>query len=299
MNSLSAAYGLAFHQLCRAHFVDPQELVIRQGDRVVAETLVGLEVGLVVRGPLPLPLERLSSHVKAVLRVATAEDLAQVAANLDRECEALETCRTRVAEHELPMDLVSASYTLDKSHLTFYFTSEERVDFRELVKDLASTFQARVHLNQIGVRDEAGWCNGCGPCGRPLCCSSFLHTFAPVSVRMAKEQELSLNPTKISGLCGRLMCCLRYEYDLYCEEGRDVPKTGSTVQTPRGLGKVIERNVLRKCVRIRFPEDQGCAVFQAAETQPVRRQPPEPQPEASAGAKRRKRRRRKASQPAE
>jgi len=242
--------GVRFKKAGKIYYFDPGEAIINRGDAVIVETARGVEYGEVVVGPKSVPDEEVVAPLKKVLRVATESDVAEMADNRRREQEAIAICARKVAEHGLEMNLIDCEYTFDGSKIIFYFTAEGRVDFRELVRDLAATFRTRIELRQIGVRDEAKMLGGLGPCGRPICCASFLGDFAPVSIKMAKEQNLSLNPSKISGLCGRLMCCLRYESDHYVETRASLPEVGSTVITPEGEGRVIAQNLLRNTVSV-------------------------------------------------
>ena len=207
--------GVRFKQAGKIYYFDPGNLKITEDMNVIVETVRGLEYGKAVIGEREVPDQDVVLPLKKVLRAATPEDTAQMEANCKKEEEAKATCMKKIEEHQLPMKLVDVEYTFDGSKVIFYFTAEGRVDFRELVKDLASVFRTRIELRQIGVRDEAKMLGGIGSCGRELCCASFLGDFEPVSIRMAKDQNLSLNPTKISGICGRLMCCLKYESDGY------------------------------------------------------------------------------------
>ncbi|MGQ9779600.1 MAG: PSP1 domain-containing protein [Bacillota bacterium] len=207
--------GVRFKQAGKIYYFDPGELELGPGKQVIVETARGLEFGQVIVGPKEVPEEEITPPLKKVLRVATPEDLAQVEENRERERRARAVFEEKVAAHGLEMKLVDVEYTFNRSKIIFYFTAEGRVDFRELVRDLAGVFRTRIELRQIQVRDEAKMLGGFGPCGRPLCCATFLGEFEPVSIRMAKEQNLALNPTKISGLCGRLMCCLRFECENY------------------------------------------------------------------------------------
>jgi len=213
--------GVRFKQAGKVYYFDPENLKISNESNVIVETVRGLEFGKVVIGPRQVNNDEVVLPLKKVIRVATAEDEKQLKHNRQKEEEARTVCSKKIEEHELPMKLVDVEYTFDGSKVIFYFTAEGRVDFRDLVKDLASVFRTRIELRQIGVRDEAKMIGGLGSCGRVLCCTSFLGDFEPVSIRMAKEQNLSLNPTKISGICGRLMCCLKYENDCYeCHKKR-------------------------------------------------------------------------------
>ncbi len=246
--------GVRFRNAGKLYYFAPGNLWPSAGDAVIVETVRGIEYGEVVTGISEVPDELITPPLKNVIRIATEEDAIHEKENRDKEPDALALCEQKVAEHNLPMKLVRCEYTFDNSKLLFYFTSDKRVDFRALVKDLASIFHTRIELRQIGVRDEAKMLGGLGMCGRPLCCASFLGDFQPVSIKMAKEQNLSLNPTKISGVCGRLMCCLKYEEDHYEATRKKMPKIGKEVVTPDGNGTVIELNILKETVKVRLPK---------------------------------------------
>jgi cell fate regulator YaaT (PSP1 superfamily) len=247
---LVTVVGVRFKKAGKVYYFDPAEQEIKVNDPVIVETARGLEQGTVVLGPRDVPEQQIVAPLKKVIRKATDKDLEQVRQNRAKEAEALDTCAKKIATHGLDMHLVDAEYTFDNSKIIFYFTAEGRVDFRELVKDLASVFRTRIELRQIGVRDEAKITGGIGPCGRIFCCKSFLGDFQPVSIKMAKEQNLSLNPTKISGVCGRLMCCLRYECEHYEDTRLAMPEVGSRVVTVEGEGRVAASNVLRNTVSV-------------------------------------------------
>ncbi len=244
--------GVRFENAGKLYYFDPLETGASAGDTVIVETARGQEMGEAVTGPTDVPEEEIVPPLRPVLRVATQEDIDHKAENKVREKNAFDVCKQKIAEHQLPMKLVSCEYTFDNTKLLFYFTAESRVDFRALVKDLASIFHLRIELRQIGVRDEARMMGGLGICGRPLCCARFLGDFHPVSIKMAKEQNLSLNPTKISGACGRLMCCLQYEEEFYEKTSRALPRVGKPVHTPDGDGVVAEVNILKESVRVRI-----------------------------------------------
>jgi cell fate regulator YaaT (PSP1 superfamily) len=240
--------GVALKKAGKVYYFDPQNLKLEVGDKVIVETVRGSEYGEIVAPPKEISEDELISPLKRVLRVATKEDEAQEEKNRQREKEAFETCQEKIEKHELPMKLIETECLFDGSKIVFYFSAEGRVDFRELVKDLASTFRTRIELRQIGVRDEAKLIGGLGPCGRDLCCRLFLCDFEPVSIRMAKEQDLPLNPIKISGVCGRLMCCLKYEYQAYEDFKKRAPCLGKEIKTSEGVGKVVGYNVPKESV---------------------------------------------------
>ena len=246
--------GVRFRGASKSYYFDPKGKTIHTGDYVVADTARGSEFGEVTFGNRFVSKKSLLSPLRPILRVATPEDIARNRENREREKEAGEIFYKKMREHRLVMKLIDVQFAFDNSKLLFYFTSEGRVDFRELVKDLAGVFRTRIELRQIGIRDEARLLGGLGACGRPLCCASFLPDFAQVSIKMAKEQGLSLNSAKISGACGRLMCCLRYEAESYAEEIRRTPPVGSTVKTPDGVGEVIGSNPIAAIVRVRLED---------------------------------------------
>lgn len=239
---MQVVVGVRFRERGKIYYFDPGDIALNEGDRVIVETVRGVELGTVDVGPKEVAPEKLVQPLKKVLRVATPEDVATHDANRKKALEAMETAKGKIAEHGLEMRLVDAEYTLDGSRIVLYFTADGRVDFRELVKDLASTLRTRVELRQIGVRDQAKLTGGIGPCGRTLCCATFLNDFLPVSIKMAKDQNLSLNPTKISGTCGRLLCCLRFECDHYEDAKSALPPVGAKVVTPEGEGRVVAQN---------------------------------------------------------
>lgn len=245
--------GVRFKKAGKIYYFGPNDLDIKKGNFVIVETARGVEFGECVIGIKEIPETEIVAPLKLVLRVATDEDIAKHKENKEKEKEAFEICLKKIAEHKLFMKLIDVEYTFDNNKVIFYFTAEGRVDFRELVKDLATIFKTRIELRQIGVRDEAKMIGGLGPCGRPLCCSTFLGDFASVSIKMAKEQSLSLNPTKISGICGRLMCCLNYEQSTYEDIRKRLPRVGSVVETELGKGEVIANNVLREKVKVKLP----------------------------------------------
>ena len=242
--------GIRSKKACKIYYFDPAESGVAKGDHAIVETARGVEYGEVVIGPREVDESSIVPPLKPVMRKATAEDDLKLAENKIREKEAFNICLRKIKNHDLPMRLIDVEFTFDVNKIIFYFTADGRIDFRELVKDLASVFRTRIELRQIGVRDEAKMLGGIGSCGRPLCCATFLGDFEPVSIRMAKDQNLSLNPTKISGICGRLMCCLKYENHMYCKgcgngnkrERVEIPKMGALVATPLGEGKVVGIN---------------------------------------------------------
>ena len=246
--------GVRFKNTCKVYFFDPGQIEFELGDDAVVETARGLEVGMVVQAAREVPEEMIVAPLKTVVRRATAEDLKRVEENAKFEADALVICEKKVQEHGLDMKLVGCEYTFDRSKIIFYFTSGGRVDFRDLVKVLAQAFKTRIELRQIGVRDEAKMIGGLGACGNEVCCRRFLGDFQPVTIRMARDQGLSLNPTKISGLCGRLMCCLKYEQDTYEAGRKRMPKVGKTVMTPDGEGVVTEINVITEKLKVNTGE---------------------------------------------
>ena len=243
--------GVRFREAGKIYYFSPGKRKISRGDQVIVETARGVEMGRVVLGEKEVPEEEIVSPLKEVTRIATEEDLKRVKRNREKEKEAFVICEQKIKKHQLQMKLVGAEYTFDNNKLLFYFTADGRIDFRELVKDLASVFRTRIELRQIGVRDETKMMGGIGICGRELCCKTFLSDFAPVSIKMAKEQNLSLNPGNISGLCGRLMCCLKNEYETYEYLNSRLPGVGDFVTTPDGVkGQVQSVNVLRQTVKV-------------------------------------------------
>jgi len=251
--------GVRFKDAGKIYYFDPDNKHLSKGTPVIVETVRGMEFGLVVADPKEVSDDEVVMPLRKVLRVASDGDLRKLEENKEKAQEALEICVEKVKKHGLEMKMVDAEYTFDNSKVIFYFTADGRVDFRNLVKDLASVFRTRIELRQIGVRDEAKMLGGLGSCGRPLCCSTFLSEFEPVSIKMAKEQDLSLNPAKISGICGRLMCCLRYEADYYHQARNSLPNVGKMVSTPQGKAKVIEVNVLKNKFRAQL-QDEGTVV---------------------------------------
>lgn len=307
---MATVIGVRFKKAGKVYYFDPNEFWPKPGDSVVVETARGLEFGEVVTSARSVADEQIVAPLKKVVRLATEEDIQRAETNAKREQEAFRVCQEKVAKHKLEMKLVSVEYTFDNSKIIFYFTANGRVDFRDLVKDLASVFKMRIELRQIGVRDEAKMLGGLGSCGRPICCGAFLGDFQPVSIKMAKEQNLSLNPTKISGLCGRLMCCLKYEQDNYDAVLKRIPRVGKDIVTPDGVGVITEINAIKEIVkvRIRTAEDEfdvreypiddvrrpgpgdSAAVREAPKPQEKRGRKPEPeQPEENAEEPKKKR----------
>ncbi|MED3642057.1 stage 0 sporulation family protein [Caldifermentibacillus hisashii] len=246
--------GVRFKKAGKIYFFDPDGIVIERGQFVVVETARGIEFGNVVIANKIVDEDDVVLPLKKVLRVADEKDYLQVEENRSAAKEAFNICMQKISEHSLEMKLVDVEYTFDRNKIIFYFTAEGRVDFRELVKDLAAIFKTRIELRQIGVRDEAKMLGGIGPCGRMLCCSTFLGDFDPVSIKMAKDQNLSLNPTKISGLCGRLMCCLKYENDDYENAKEQLPDLGEFIYTSHGNGKVVGLNLVEQVIQIELME---------------------------------------------
>ncbi|NLJ40809.1 MAG: stage 0 sporulation family protein [Clostridiales bacterium] len=249
--------GVRFKKAGKIYYFDPDNIELDKGIGAIVETSRGIEYGEIVVGPKKVANEDIISPLKKVIRKATQEDGRTVDRNKEKEAEAFKTCMQRIEKHGLPMKLVDVEYTFDGSKVIFYFTADGRVDFRELVKELAAVFRTRIELRQIGVRDEAKLMGGLGPCGRALCCVSFLGEFEPVSIKMAKEQNLSLNPAKISGICGRLMCCLKYEQDYYERVRKFMPRINSEVVTPEGKGEVISCNALTGKIRAKITNSDG------------------------------------------
>ena len=248
---MTKVIGVRFRTAGKIYFFDPLQCDIKRGDHVIVETARGIEFGTVVSGVNEVEDEKVVQPLKPVIRIANQRDIEQEAGNKEKEKDAYKICLEKIQKHGLEMKLIDAEYTFDNNKVLFYFTADGRIDFRELVKDLASVFKTRIELRQIGVRDETKIVGGIGICGRPLCCHSYLADFVPVSIKMAKEQNLSLNPTKISGVCGRLMCCLKNEEETYEELNRRLPGIGDIVTTSDGLkGEVQSVNVLRQLVKV-------------------------------------------------
>ncbi|HZW67310.1 MAG TPA: stage 0 sporulation family protein [Pseudogracilibacillus sp.] len=253
--------GVRFKKAGKIYYFDPDEHKLTLDDYVIVETARGIEYGEVVIPNKMVEMDDVVLPLKKVMRIANEDDHRNVEKNEEMAKDALSVCTNKIMDHQLEMNLVDVEYTFDRNKVIFYFTAEGRIDFRELVKDLAARFKTRIELRQIGVRDEAKLLGGIGPCGRMLCCSTFLGDFEPVSIKMAKDQNLSLNPTKISGLCGRLMCCLKYENDVYEDAKRGLPDMGEMVETVEGRGKVIGLNILEKLIRVALEENNQIVEF--------------------------------------
>ncbi len=271
--------GVRFVQAGKMYYFSPGSLTLMVGQSVVVETNRGMEIAQVVESAHQVDDQLIRQPLRNVVRMVTQSDLEQQAQRKAREAEALDICRQKVQEHKLDMKLVKVEYNMDQSKLLVYFTSGGRVDFRKLVKDLASVFRTRIELKQIGVRDEARLIGGLGPCGRPLCCTQHLQEFQPVSIRMAKDQSLSLNPTKISGVCGRLMCCLGYEHEQYQKTRKQMPKVGKEVITPDGRGIVTDLNPLMESIKVRINQGDSSEIREYPMDEVKRLQPVSPAPE--------------------
>lgn len=246
--------GVGFRTAGKTYYFAPKQFTLNLGENVIVETARGVELGRITIPNRNVPETEITQPLREIIRPATESDLSRYEENRRLEERAAEICREKIKAHKLKMDLVSVEYTFDNTKLLFYFTAESRVDFRDLVKDLASVFKTRIELRQIGIRDEAKLMGGFGVCGRPFCCSSFLSDFVQVSIKMAKEQNFSLNSSKISGACGRLMCCLRYEHEVYEEAVAATPSNGSYVSTPNGLGTVVETRPLAATVKVKLED---------------------------------------------
>jgi len=252
---MASVIGVRFRYAGKIYYFDPAGIDLQLGEKVIVETARGIECGEVVQTVKEVEDSEVVAPLKKVIRKATEEDLEHVEDNKRRAKEAFGICLEKIKKHNLEMKLIDVEYTFDNNKILFYFTADGRVDFRELVKDLASVFRTRIELRQIGVRDEAKMMGGLGICGRCLCCCNHLTEFQPVSIKMAKEQSLSLNPTKISGICGRLMCCLRYEHEVYEDLLKRIPKVNALVQTPDGTGTVMYVNLLEEKVKVKLDND--------------------------------------------
>ena len=270
---MAEVIGVRFKEVGKVYYFDPDKKKLKLDDTVIVETSRGIECGKVAIANKEVPDEEIVHPLKKLIRIATRDDLRKLEDNARKEKEALKICEKKVAEHGLEMKLVDVEYTFDNSKILFYFTADGRVDFRALVKDLASVFRTRIELRQIGVRDESKMLGGLGVCGRPFCCATFLGEFHPVSIKMAKEQGLSLSPTKISGTCGRLMCCLKYEQEAYSDLLKHTPKVGAIVKTPLGRGLVVETNLLARTLKVKMdntPDDAAPQTFKVREVRIVK-----------------------------
>ncbi len=269
---MAEVIGVRFKEVGKVYYFDPDGQTLRKGDRVIVETVRGIECGEVAMSNREIDDEQIVKPLKKLIRIASEEDSRKFDENKQKEKDAFNICTEKIEKHKLDMKLVDVEYTFDGSKILFYFTADGRVDFRELVKDLASVFKTRIELRQIGVRDEAKMLGGLGICGRPFCCSTFLGEFQPVAIKMAKEQGLSLNPVKISGTCGRLMCCLKYEQDAYEHLLKVTPKVGAVVETKDGTGTVTEVNLLTGTLKVQLNSRPEAApqVFNRKEVKLVR-----------------------------
>lgn len=259
---MATVVGIRFRGMGKSYYFDPCGIEFIKGEQAIVETARGVEMGTVSFAPCEISEQSIPADLKPVIRKATDEDLEQFAVNCMKEKDAYRICKEKITQHELDMSLVEAQYTFDGKKLTFFFTSDDRVDFRELVKDLASVFHTRIELRQIGVRDESRMLGGLGVCGNEFCCKRFLPDFQPVSIKMAKEQGKSLSPTKISGSCGRLMCCLQFEQSTYEELAKYAPPVGAKVKTPDGRGTVVETNVLMSTARVKMDDSEAIKSYE-------------------------------------
>ncbi len=270
---MAKVIGVRFKQVGKIYYFDPVDIEFKSGEYVIVETARGVECGEVATPNREEDDDNIVFPLKKVIRKATEQDLKHLEENKQKEKDALKTCEKLVQQHKLDMKLVDVEYTFDNSKIMFYFTADGRVDFRALVKDLASVFRTRIELRQIGVRDEAKMLGGLGVCGKPFCCSSFLGEFQPVSIKMDKEQGLSLSPVKISGTCGRLMCCLKYEQEAYTDLLKHTPKVGAIVKTPLGRGLVVESNLLTQTLKVKMdntPDEAAPQTFKVKEVKLVK-----------------------------
>lgn len=261
---MAEVIGVRFKEVGKIYYFDPKNMKLKTGEKVIVETARGIECGVVALANKEVPDDEIIHPLKPLIRRANDNDISHINENKKREKEAFKICEQKIAEHNLEMNLVDVEYTFDNNKILFYFTADGRVDFRTLVKDLASVFRTRIELRQIGVRDEAKMLGGLGVCGRPFCCHSYMGDFQPVSIKMAKEQGLSLSPVKISGTCGRLMCCLKYEQEAYLDLLKRTPKVGAIVKTPDGKGLVVENNLISGRLKVKLdssPQDAAPATF--------------------------------------
>ncbi len=271
---MTEVISVKFKDSGKPYYFDPKGEAFAEGDFVIVDTARGVVFGEVTQKNTLVDDDTVIKPLREVVRRATKEDISKNEENHRKEKEALAVCEKKVDEHGLDMKLVDVEYVFDGSKMLFYFTSDGRVDFRELVKDLASSFHTRIELRQIGVRDEAKLLGGLGICGQPFCCSRFLNDFYPVSIRMAKDQGLSLNPTKISGCCGRLMCCLNYEQNVYDELLKITPRVGATVKTPQGIGQVMSVSLLEQKVKVRYEDSDTPVIFDCCDVRSIHKQKP-------------------------
>lgn len=265
--------GVRFKEVGKIYYFDPDDIQFKQGEMVTVETARGVECGTVALANKEVEDDTIVHPLKKVLRKSTEKDIKHLEENKRLEEKAMKICEEKIRQHNLEMKLVDVEYTFDNSKILFYFTADGRVDFRQLVKDLANVFKTRIELRQIGVRDEAKMLGGLGICGKPFCCNSFLGEFQPVSIKMAKEQGLSLSPVKISGTCGRLMCCLKYEQEAYSDLIKRTPKVGTVVKTPEGKGVVVETSLLTGTIKVKLassPEEAAPQVFKLKQIKPIR-----------------------------
>ena len=267
---MTQVISVKFKQTGKSYYFDPENIIYNKGQFVIVDTARGHEFGEVVGENIQVPDESVVKPLRKVVRIATADDIRQGQENRRKEKEAFDFCEKCILSRQLDMKLVDVEYSFDRSKILFYFTSDDRVDFRDLVKDLAAQFHTRIELRQIGVRDEAKMLGGLGICGQPYCCSRFLDDFHPVSIKMAKEQGLSLNPTKISGCCGRLMCCLNYEQHCYEAFSKTTPKVGATVKTPQGMGTVLSSSILEQYCKVKIDDSDVVQVFDCKDVSVVK-----------------------------
>ena len=254
---MTSVVGVKFKDAGKLYYFSPGDIEVEAGDNVIVETARGLEFGKVTMGVTEVKDSEIVAPLKSIIRIATEKDYRKHEENLAKKDEALRLCQEKIDAHKLEMKLIDVEYTFDNSKVVFYFTADGRIDFRELVKDLAAVFRMRIELRQIGVRDEAKMLGGVGSCGRGLCCSTWLRDFEPVSIKMAKVQNLSLNPTKISGICGRLMCCLKFENDVYTHLKKGMPTVGERIKTPDGIAVVSDVNILENIIKTRLVVEEG------------------------------------------
>lgn len=270
---MAEVIGVRFKEVGKIYYFNPCNILFKKGDKVIVETVRGLECGEVALSNKDVSDDEIVSPLKNVIRKATEEDMQKVEENKEKEKEAFKICQKKIQNHNMDMKLIDVEYTFDNNKILFYFTADGRVDFRDLVKDLASTFKTRIELRQIGVRDEAKMLGGLGVCGKPFCCSSFLGDFQPVTIKMAKDQGLSLSPVKISGTCGRLMCCLKYEQNAYQDLIRRTPKVGAFVKTPLGNGTIVDVSLLTGDLKVKMnntPDEAAPMSFKLKEVKVIR-----------------------------